>query len=330
MNLGESMYVRELDARSLRYEPRSTGYVYIVCPFHDDKNPSLSISTVTGYFRCWGCGAHGRFARLLATIDGVSEEEAEQSIQDSFPALEAYHSVNRLQERTPTRTKPFSVASFCSLFPSAWESSDALRYLEARGIHSRSVDFFGLRWGDRGRYRNRLIVPIVDTEGKLVTYAARSIVLGAFPKTRKPRAARTTLFGLRNLLKATEHWPWLVVVEGEFDAMYLQQFGVPAVSAMGTAGLTDSQIELLVGHADSVVLSYDGDEAGKKGMFGRREEGGNRLTNEGDLYKIRVYMDATAVTLPLGKDPNDLTERQVATYYGKYTVGGGKAWQINR
>lgn len=319
MKLTDSPYVAEIQSRSVEYIARSPGYVYVLCPYHPDKNPSLSISATSGDFRCWGCGERGSFFRLIATWDGTTEKEARATADLAPPAFLAYQALERYFGEELSKERHFSVQSFCETFPSAHESEAAVRYLAGRGLSEPLIDRFGLRWGTHGVYRDRVIIPIVNTAGKIESYAARTVNPNVMPKTRKPRRANDTLFGLRNLIQEREMWPYIVVVEGEPDCMYLQQFGVPAVAAMGTAGLSDEQVALLVRHSQCAVLSYDGDVAGMKAMFGRNNEK-KHLTIRGDLDKIRVHMPAIAVVLPSGKDPNELTVEQVAKYYGKYVA----------
>jgi uncharacterized protein DUF5906/CHC2-type zinc finger protein len=63
----------------------SNGYCMARCPYHDDKEPSLSITLQDGQFRCFACPATGSFVQLYAKVKGVSEEEA-QDIVTPVPA----------------------------------------------------------------------------------------------------------------------------------------------------------------------------------------------------------------------------------------------------
>jgi len=108
--------------------------------------------------------------------------------------------------------------------------------------------------------------------------------------------------------------PLLIVTEGEFDAIYLQQHGVPAVANMGTSPMGAEKIRLLRHYAKKVVLSYDGDEAGQKAMHG---DGKKR----GELAVLSQHMPTVSVHLPDGRDPNDLSEEEIEEIYGKYKRG---------
>ena len=117
-----------------------------------------------------------------------------------------------------------------------------------------------------GKFRYRVILPIRTVEGKLLSYVGRAIRSEMVPKTRKSRSPHRTFFGLYELVRKTGTAVLLLVVEGEFDAIYLQQHGVPAVANMGTSPMGAEKICLLRHYAHKVVLSYDGDEAGRKAM----------------------------------------------------------------
>jgi DNA primase len=134
---------------------------------------------------------------------------------------------------------------------------------------------------------------------------------GMMPKTRKARSPHRTLFGLREVVEKTEKVASIIVVEGELDSIYLQQFGIPAVANMGTSPMGAEKIRLLRRHTGKVVLSYDGDEAGHRAMFG---DGKRR----GALEVLSKYISTVAVHLPDGLDPNALTPEQVEEIYGEW------------
>ena len=97
----------------------------------------------------------------------------------------------------------------------------------------------------------------------------------------------------------------LVLVEGEFDAMYLQQFNIPAVATFGTGRIrfTPNQWEFLE-RIGRVFVSFDGDKSGKKSALSIM-----KVLNEG--CDIRPEL----LTLPKGKDPNNLTKMEIEEIY---------------
>lgn len=121
-----------------------------------------------------------------------------------------------------------------------------------------------------------------------------------------------TFFGA-NKLKNKES---VVIAEGEFDAMYLQQFGIPAIASLGVGRkkYTSKQTAFLY-KFKKVYLSYDGDEAG-------------RTAQERICRFLRLdYVCVEQIKLPENKDPNDLTEKEVRRLYKKVLFDvEGKRW----
>ena len=110
----------------------------------------------------------------------------------------------------------------------------------------------------------------------------------------------------------------MILVEGEFDAIYLQQFGLNAVSTMGTSGLTDFQLSLLLKYAANVIISYDGDSAGRKATYGKKLKSGK--IKIGSYDKLKDLMPVEIVTLPEERDPNSLNGQSVLLIYEEYII----------
>jgi DNA primase len=285
----------------------------INCPFHDDNHPSLEVHRHNGVYYCFGCKATGSFPMLLSEIENIplldakkimmTVDNADSVVSDISEMLSSFDEEEKVM-------KYYSVESFHKNFPSLQENSRGLKYIINRGIDSEYSEWFDLRWGGSNRkWRDRVIIPIYTAEGKLLTYAGRTIVPKVMPKTRKikGRSPRSSLYGLFNLFEyhGIKKFPALIVVEGEFDAEYLQTFGLPAVSTMGTMGLTGEQIYLLKKHSQVVVFSYDGDDAGRKAQ-------------SRGIAKVRGYQPTIGIDLPDKHDPNELSPEQVAKIYRGY------------
>jgi DNA primase len=152
------------------------------------------------------------------------------------------------------------------------------------------------------------MIPIFTANGRLISYAGRTVHKGVRPKTRKCHSPHKTLYGAYELgLQYGERNRPVVIVEGEFDAMYLQRYHVPAVAQVGTHELTCSQISLLRSLTRTVVLSYDGDEAGEAALSKSMEV-------------LGPWFRTIAIRLPEGRDPNDLTPKEVKETYAEYVT----------
>ena len=320
-----SIVVDHLETRGIDIKSTGNDNALINCPFHDDRTPSLWINLKTGVFKCLAgsCGQTGSFAALIAELDHISISQARAklgldnlAVDREIRALE-----DDLNDDEDENLLPYSWESFQIKFVSALSVPRAMEYLQkSRKLESNTITQFGLRFclQKGSKYAERVAIPIRGVDGRLWTYAARRID-GGKPKTRKPRRASNVLFGLYEILQTNPSLPlpYLMIVEGEFDAMYLQQFGILAVAAMGTSGITALQRALLVEYSSSVVLSYDGDLAGRRAMYGYR----NRKTGKrrvGDLRQCKSLLPTTAVELSEGSDPNTLSASEVKMVYASY------------
>lgn len=303
-------YVDLLEKRGIEMEPADEGEVLIPCQFHNDNNPSCSVNIRSGAFYCFSCHEGGSFEKLLAKIDGVSigsirqvlmeADDVDESLAETLAILDG-------RDDDDDEIRYYSRRSFHRKFCTILDSEGS-KYVRGRNISDGTMKRFDLRWADEGVMRERVILPVYTVDGRLLTYAGRAIDPDRKPKARKARTGLSTLYGLHEWLRDYGPSKHLVIVEGEFDAMYLQQFGVPAVSTMGTAKLSGGQLGLLVRNTKVVVMSYDGDEAGHKAQ-------------ERAVGTLKAFMPVEEVILPDGRDPNDLSHEEVLKFYGGYVNG---------
>lgn len=303
-------YVELLEKRGIETEPADEGEILIPCQFHNDSNPSCSVNVRSGAFYCFACHEGGSFEKLLAKIDGVSIGSIRQLLMeadDVDDSLAETLAILSGEDEDDDEIRYYSRRSFHKNFCTILDSEHS-KYVRDRKISDETMKRFDLRWANDGVMRERVILPVYTVDGRLLTYAGRAIDPERKPKTRKARSGLTTLYGLHEWLRDYGNPKCLVVVEGEFDAMYLQQFGVPAVSTMGTAKLSGGQLGLFVRFTRKVVMSYDGDDAGRKAQAKAVET-------------LRGFLPVEEVELPDGRDPNDLRREEVLEIYGGYVNG---------
>jgi DNA primase len=283
--------------------------LYICCPFHDDSNPSLGVETRRGIFHCFSCGESGTIYKLLAKLDGVSIDEIREHYQEEWKAQRVLEDVEDQlfdqafedpADNLPYLTRRYKEESFNKAFLPLETSDEGMAYMRMRGLTEETIEIFDLRWGLAGKYAGRVIIPIYDDQGRLLSYTGRAINPSVQPKTRKPRGNKAlyTLFGMYQLWlthDAKRDWKTpLILVEGEIDAMYLYQANLPAVATMGTSALTVPQVDLILEHAEKVLLVFDGDDAGVKATVSAKT-------------RLSSFLPVVWVGLPQGKDPNDLS-----------------------
>ncbi len=319
-------YQDELEKRGLDTHQTGDDYMMMLCPFHDEMNPSFSVSTKDGTFRCFGCEERGTFADLIAELEDVSISEAIRQIKSDTKISDLLSVIEKGLEPKDEVLSYFNERSFHSVFPPVWgtlgenylltpqDTPVDMTLAKPRGLTREIVERFDVRWGERGKYAGRVIFPIRMPSGKILSYVGRTIYKKVHPKTRKPRSPARTLFGIYELLRHFGKTKYIVLVEGEIDAIYLQQHGVPAISNMGTSMITKYQLSILRKLKSAVVLSYDADAAGVKAMFG---DGKRRI---GEMKILSHHLPTIAVMLPDDRDPNDLTPKEIRGFFGRFSV----------
>lgn len=314
-------YYEELDKRGLifsEYTSNGEDNALLVCPFHPDTDPSLAVNLTGGQFKCFGCQQSGNFYQLIAEIDGIPVSQARRMLKEDETVERTLQGIDRdLKSLREERLQYYNKEAFYKKFKS-FRHTRAEQYLWRRRIKSSTMKRFDIRFATTGRWSNRVVLPIYTSTGQLLSWCGRS-VNGRKPKTMKKRSARQTLYGLCELVEYKPLWmhsgykaPVLFIVEGELDAIYLQQFGYHAVAAMGTAGLSEQQLALVVKYAQRVALSYDNDFAGKLATYGNKKR-------EGDYDKLKKLLPVTVVKLPKKKDPNDLGIEAVQKLFNRYS-----------
>lgn len=147
------------------------------------------------------------------------------------------------------------------------------------------------------RFRNRLIFPICDPQGRPIAFGGRALGDDPAKYLNSPEtplfSKSRVLFGLDVAKSAILAEKTAIVVEGYMDAVLLSQFGVEnVVASMGTA-LTDAHVKLLRPFADRVYLCFDGDEAGF------------RAADRAVETALRSRADVRVVLMPDDQDPAD-------------------------
>ena len=303
------------------------------CPFHQGKDPNFSVSPRGGYV-CFVCHEKGDVFTFVQKRLGLDFVDAVKYVGGKS-GIEV-KDVARERQGPDPREKFWEINGAAAEYFRAtlWEQelgAPAREYLAKRAMDRETSDRFGLgfapkdpslmrahlatlgfdearqlesgllhrREGEeelRPRFRNRLMFPIFDPQGRVIAFGGRVIGQGE-PKylnsAESPVFVKgTTLYGMNWAKNAIRRDERVLLVEGYFDAIRLMAAGVESVVApLGTA-LTEPQAELIRKYTTTVFLLYDSDQAGLKATF----RAGDMLLKQG--FKVHV------VTLPEGDDPD--------------------------
>lgn len=318
---------------------RQAGINYkALCPFHEERTPSFTVSPERQTYRCFGCGAHG-------TVIGFLMEHDRLDFRAAVSELAARHG---LQVPSSDEGKRPPTADHTPLYQALEQADryfrDALRrhpkrqaaveYLRRRGISGEIAARFGLGFAPPGwdnllrqfddprpaikagliierdgktydRFRDRITYPIHDRRGRVIGFGARVVSDGEPKYLNSPESPvfqkGREIYGLYHALQTQGRLDRLIVVEGYMDVIALTQAGIHgAVATLGTA-TTHEQAQLLLRSAPEIVLCFDGDHAGQSAAFRAAE---NLLpVLQGDR-QVRVLM------MPEGSDPDDLVRAE--------------------
>ena len=271
------------------------------CPFHNEKTPSFHVLQDKQFYHCFGCKKGGGVINFIMEIENLSYSDAvrflAKRVNMEVPEDRASADANRLRKRLLALNRDaarwyydvlqssdgaavrayldkraiqrkIAVRFGMGASPDSWDA--LLRAMTAKGYTKQELLTAGLivankTGGVYDKFRNRLMLPVIDVRGDVVGFGSR-VIDKSEPKymnsTETPvYSKRRVLYGL-NLAKKTKR-PNMILCEGNLDVVTLHQAGFDnAVASMGTA-LTTEQIRLLGRYTKELVLCYDNDNAGQ-------------------------------------------------------------------
>jgi DNA primase len=217
--------------------------------------------------------------------------------------------------------------------PKAWDS--ALTHFTGRGYSEQDLLDAGLiserdSGGYYDRFRNRIMIPIRDEQGRMAGFGARIVDPDDVPKfLNSPDTAIFTkgrlLYGMDRARKPIRMADQAVIVEGYMDVIAVHQAGYEnVVSPMGTA-LTEDQLRLLKRFTRKIVLALDPDVAGQKAIMRGLDAARSAMDKKGELgfdargllrNEARLQADLRVASIPDGLDPDEIVERDREEWAG--------------
>ena len=300
-----------------------------VCPFHDDHSPSMCVSKEKQIYTCFVCGATGNVFQFIKEYENISFAEAvkkvatiggiEVKIDEMKPLkkesvlYDIYNLTNKLYQLNLNTTKGIP----------------AKEYLKNRGINDETIKEFGiglslikgniyealvkkgfdnkdiLKSGlatENGYdlYRNRIMFPLWDLNGKVVGFSGRIFNGEDAPKYINSRETEIfkkgeLLYNYHRARNECRRKNEVIIMEGFMDVISAYTHGITnVVAAMGTA-ITSSNAHLISRMAKNIILCFDGDDAGIMAA--------NACTNE--LLKLDVFPSIVVLDKAKGKDPDE-------------------------
>ena len=304
-----------------------------LCPFHNEKTPSFSVSQEKQIYKCFGCGEAGNVISFVMKDKNLPFIEAVKYVANraNIP-LKLGNGEQSQSNRKKELLYKVNVEAAKFFFSNLMNNQNAKEYFLNRGIKEETIKKFGLGYAndswnslmfylrkkgindglleeaglisvnkEKGRkydrFRNRVMFPVFDYQGKVIGFGGR-VLDDSKPKyLNSPETLvfqkGTNLYGLNFALKHNMSERYFVIVEGYMDLISLHQYGITNVVASLGTALTINQARLLKRYADKVVISYDADLAGQMATL----RGLEILRTAG--FDVRV------LSIPQGKDPDE-------------------------
>ena len=226
----------------------------IFCPYHNNnRTPAGEVSKESGLFFCFGCQQTANLQELVMKMSNRSYFESLRYIKSKEQESDITQIVAK-QLYTPPTFVQYDEVIIKRLNSQALESPRAMRYFDGRLVTKLSVNKFNLGYSEK---QDMVTIPVHSPEGMVIGFVGRSVQGKDFKNTPGLPKSKT-LFNLHRV-KANDR---VYVVESSFDAIRLDQVGMPAVATLG-ATISKSQVELLEKYFNEIYLIADNDEAGK-------------------------------------------------------------------
>ena len=304
-----------------------------LCPFHQEKTPSFSVSPDRGFYHCFGCGVSGDSISFVQAIEGLDFVGAIEWLADRFSVpLEYEDSTPEADAQRRRKERLYALLEQAAAFYERvlWsESGTAVQeYLASRGLAEDACHEFRLGLSSGGSlakkarekgftpdeltaaglltrrgtdyFQRRLMFPLTDARGRVIGFQARKLheddpLRGKYVNSPESDLFHKSnvLYGLHLARPAIAKEDRAVVVEGNTDVIALHQSGLKPVVASMGTALTERQLTELSRLTKRVFLCFDSDAAGEE------------ATLRGMELALRQGFEIRVVALPKGKDPAD-------------------------
>lgn len=274
-----------------------------LCPFHNEKTPSFSVSRPKQMFYCFGCHEGGNVLTFMMKYNNMSFVEAMQALADragiSLPQPEYSGEAREQADRRDTLLEiNKKAASYYYYILRSEAGMQGMNYLKARGLSPETIKRFGLGYTGRSgglygylkskgysdealresglftfdekrgaldKFWNRVMFPIMDARGRVIGFGGR--VMGD-AKPKYLNSPETLVFNKRRNLfglhiARASRRKYFILCEGYMDVISMHQAGFDSAVASLGTALTPEQASLLHRYTEQVLLLYDSDGAGR-------------------------------------------------------------------
>ena len=316
----------------VKLEKRGNNY-FGICPFHDDKNPSMSVNQQKKVFKCFSCGAAGDVVTFVSKFKNITISEAMREIGETVGIKVAMSQKDLLKQKN---MKYYNVlkeaATFYNFFlANTVEGKIGFEYLNKRGISLEDVNRFGIGLsGDNdilyktlsnkkflpldmievgllknvGNYhdtfKNRIMFPIKDLEGNVVGFSGRKYLPNTENESKYINTNETVVFKKGEILYNYSDCITdiklnknVYLFEGFMDVIAAVKSNIKNSVASMGTALTSNQINALKRITNNVTLCFDSDGPGVQ------------ATIKAIYLLTNAEINVNVVVIPDGKDADE-------------------------
>lgn len=306
-----------------------------VCPFHDDTNPSMSVSKDKQIYKCFSCSASGNVFNfimeyehidfksalaLLAKRSGIAFNDTTIKTTNKYDkyynmydlSLKMYQ--NNLNSSLGKPAKEYlykrglteEQIKIFKIGLSTSNINNLTKILNSKGYTNKEIETYGLGSNNHDLYINRIMFPLFDISNNPVGFSGRIYNTKSDSKyinTKETPIFKKgeTLYNYFNAKDSSRIEKKLIIAEGFMDVIRLHTINIKnAVALMGTS-LTKQQISLIKRLTNNIYLSLDGDPPGQKAIYNIGKE---LETNNFNVYVIKLpdNLDPDEYILKYGKE----------------------------
>ena len=275
-----------------------------VCPFHDDHNPSMSVSPEKQIYTCFVCGAHGNVFSFIMDYENLSFVEAVKIVGNKV-GVKVDVEVPRINKNINEKQKKmFNIYDIANKYYqnqlNTSEGKRAREYLKNRDIDDEVIKEFEIGLSTKSlltdllikkgysdkellesgitssnndkiydTFSNRIMFPLYDIEGKVVGFSGR--IFDDSDNSKYVNSKESEIFKkskiIYNYHKAKDYArreKHVIITEGFMDVIALYKRGIKNVVATMGTAITSEHIGLIKKISTNVILCFDGDNAGEK------------------------------------------------------------------
>lgn len=322
-----------LDVVGRYVQLKKRGHNYFgLCPFHLEKTPSFAVNPGKQIYKCFGCGAGGGAINFVMAVEKIEFIDSIKFIGDQY-GIEVNIEGGGKPKTLITQLYELQkvAAELYQHNLNSEKGNKVIDYFHSRGLNDETITQFKLGYstnswsdlldkarsmemnadamiqcglfinGEKGyfdRFRNRIMFPISDRNGKIVAFSGR--VFDGDDPAKYVNSSETPiynksaiLYGLSESKTALSEANTAIVVEGYLDYLQLYQAGIKNVVAVSGTSFTDSHATELKKYVQTIKIAYDGDSAGK-----------NAAVRAGYVL-LRNGFNPGIVLIPDNMDPDD-------------------------